>query len=194
MSVQVTITTDVGFDPVVLTMDSKALTDLEKQATVTWVRAPVRRKPAPRETTLEEIELQLGQDSATNPDEEPQNWIDVVVVRAGKLCDLPRGWDGSGSPPLLPTILAAAQDLLEQLRNVIPADLPDPFVCPLSGGGLQIEVTSDTKHLEIMFDGPSEIIFLKEENVAGEEVMDSGQLSARDVPNIKRLFKWFDSA
>lgn len=193
MRTRVTTRTDAGFDPVLLTMDSDALTYLEERASVTRGGVRVRWGPVQRETTLESIELQLSPDSATNPDEEPENWVEMVIGRVRKLSELPRGWDGYGGAAPLPSIIEAAEGLFERLRNLIPTDLPAPFVCPVSGGGLQIEMTSDTKHLEIMFDSASDIIFLKEEDVGGEELTDAGELSARDLPSIRRLFSWFPS-
>ena len=194
MRALVTSTTDAGFDSVVLTLGTNALTDLQEQDAVTWWDSRVTWKPAQWETTLEEAELQLGPNSSTSLDEEPESWVDMVVDRARKLCDLPRGWDGCGSPPPSPRIVRAAEDLFERLRDVIPTELADPFVCPVSGGGVQIEITSHTKHLELMFDAPSSIVFLKEEGTGEEETMEAGEVRAHDVPSIRRLFEWFASA
>lgn len=172
-------------DSVMLTLDTAALGYLKERrpTLVRWV-------PVSKDTTLEKPEAEPKPDSATNPDEEPENWVEMVIARVRKLSELPRGWDGYGGAAPLPSIIEAAEGLFERLRNVIPADLPDPFVCPLSGGGLQIEMTSDTKHLEIMFDSASDIIFLKEEDVGGEELTEAGQLSARDLPSIRKLLSW----
>jgi len=176
-----------GFDPVVLTLHTTALDCIEEDHPVRTQWHPVYWEPP-----LEQTEATSRVDGSTNPDEEPESWVDIVIARTRKLSGMRHGWDGRGSPPPLPSIVKAAEDLLERLRNVTPAGLPDPFVCPVSGGGLQVEMTCGTKHLEIMFDSASSIIFLKEDGT-GEEDTDAGELSASDLPSIRGLLNWFGS-
>jgi hypothetical protein len=51
-----------------------------------------------------------------------------------RLLSLPPNWDSYGSQPPTPEAGATAERLLENLGL-------DPFVCPISGGGIQIEIT-----------------------------------------------------
>jgi hypothetical protein len=181
-------TSQTRFDLVVLTLDTAVLDYIEKPC-----RGSVRWQPVYSETTLEQVEPAPGVDGSTNPNEEPESWVDVAIARAWKLSSLRRGWDGRDSLPPQPEIVLIAENLLDRLRNVTPARLPDPFVCPVAGGGLQIEMTSGAKHLEIMFDSPSSITFLKEDDTGGGEAIDAGELSASDLPSIRQLFNWFAS-
>ena len=187
MTTVVSTSVESQFDSVILTVDTAALGYREEcpPAGVYWA-------PPLNETTLEKRERESGPDSATNPDE-AKNWVEIVTARARKLSMLPRGWDGYGGPAPSLRIVHVAQELFERLRDSIPTDLPDPFVCPVSGGGLQIEITSDKKHLELMFASDSEIVFLKEEAATGKPEMDAGELDAGDAHGVRKLLTWFAS-
>ena len=55
----------------------------------------------------------------------------------------PPDWDGYGSIPPTPEAGATAERLLEKLGF-------DPFVCPVSNGGIQIEITiAPDGHVEV---------------------------------------------
>ena len=55
--------------------------------------------------------------------------------RLQELLDLPPNWDSYGSPPPTKAAIDTASRLLENLG------VPFPFVAPISGGGIQIEIT-----------------------------------------------------
>ena len=57
------------------------------------------------------------------------------------LLDLPPNWDSYGSPP--PTREAG------ETASKILAELANPFICPVSSGGIQIEFRCNGQRVEI---------------------------------------------
>lgn len=131
--------------------------------------------------------------NTTNPDEEPSDWVEETSHKIQSLANLPHNWDGYGSAPPSPGIISAAKQLFDRLQDTIPGSLPRSFVCPVGGGGIQIEVATDSRHLELTFDNAEEIIYLKEEDRDGKADMDVGELSAQDVQAVRRLLRWLVS-
>lgn len=193
MRISATTTTDAGLELAVLSIDAQALQYSDENVTVTSEKNPFPEATGIGETTLDEVEPQLAPGSATNPDEEPESWADVVAFRAQKLGQLPLGWDGEGGPPPLPEVISAVARLFNQLRDILPPEPPEPFVCPVPGGGIQIEMVSSDKDLEIMFASPSSILFLKEEAAAGDRAPEYGELGAGDVRKVRELIQWVTS-
>jgi len=69
--------------------------------------------------------------------------------------------------------------------------IPVPFVCPVSGGGIQFEWTSSKKHLEIEFMDASTAAYLTEEQTPQGELTESGEFSAADAEFTRLLLDWF---
>ena len=63
-----------------------------------------------------------------------------------------------------------------------------PFVCPIEGGGIQLEWTKEGKHLELEFSLDGEIVWLTEE---GDD-MEAGECKIDDYNKIKELFAWYE--
>lgn len=123
---------------------------------------------------------------------EGYEWIEKAASLLRQIFELPANWDGEGSPRPDPAILAAASRLLSRLENVASLGaVPAPFVCPIAGGGIQFEWTSQMKHLEIEFLDDSTIAFLKEEQTPQGEVTQSGEYLITDTDSTRRLLDWF---
>ncbi len=101
-----------------------------------------------------------------------------------QLASLPNDWDGEGSPPPLPRVLATARSLLTRLRY---EQIPSPFVAPLSGGGLQLEWQYEGRELEIVLWEPTGFEYLK---VFSDESMEEGRHTARDFSALDGLIEW----
>lgn len=124
------------------------------------------------------------------------DWLEGALTALGELLALPPNWDGYGSPAPLRSIVSCAENVLLRLRDVVPASLPRPFVCPVSGGGIQLEWTSDTKHLELEFVSQSEALFLTEDLTRpdAEDAMDAGELNmVEGLGKLREKLLWFAS-
>ena len=124
------------------------------------------------------------------------DWFEGALHALGELLSLPPNWDGYGSPAPLLQIVSCAENVLRRLRDVVPANLPRPFVCPVSGGGLQFEWTTDTKHLELEFVSQSEALFLTEDLTRpdAEDAMDAGELNmVEGLAKLREKLLWFTS-
>jgi hypothetical protein len=116
------------------------------------------------------------------------------VLHAHKKIDeikeLPENWNGYGSSGIDEGILKSVLSLLEKLKNTRDIKLSIPFVCPVSGGGIQFEWSLGCKHLELEFSDNDTIVFLKEETVNDIPQMSSGEISANDMNEICLLLEW----
>lgn len=65
------------------------------------------------------------------------------------------------------------------------------FMCPVPGGGLQLEWDDSKKHLEIEFLSPSQVVYLQEELYS--EGVVSGECSLHETEVISRIIGWFYS-
>ena len=111
-------------------------------------------------------------------------WLDRAMCDVAQLESLPNDWDGEGSPPPPPLLLATARSLLTSLRY---EQIPNPFVAPLSGGGLQLEWQYEGRELEIVLWEPTTFEYLK---VSSDESMEEGQYTARDFSALDGLIEW----
>jgi hypothetical protein len=103
-----------------------------------------------------------------------------------RIGQLPAGWDGYGAPTIDPEIVEAATALVQRLPDDIA---PPPRVVPLASGGLQLEWASGDVSLELEFESPSTIRFLKWNPLEGEPEEDS--IDATNVEAIKGLIHWY---
>ena len=113
---------------------------------------------------------------------ETTDWFDTAVNRLHDLLRLPHSWDGRGSPAPMDSIVCAAERVLLQARDVAPANLPAPFACPVAGGGVQLEWTSDEKHFEIEFLNETELVFLAEDisRRGAKDAVEAGELDVTE--------------
>lgn len=119
------------------------------------------------------------------------DWVTETTRRLAELAALGPGWDGRGSEPISSPIVLSAMDLLARLQSEIRADFPEPFVCPIAGGGVQLEWTSDAKHLELEFTREDTVVFLTEGMPDGPGAMNSGQYDPRETGWTLGLLDWF---
>jgi hypothetical protein len=119
------------------------------------------------------------------------DWIQQARADIQRIADMPADWDPEGVLRPDPKVVAAANGLLERLRDSRFGPLTFPFVCPVAGGGLQFEWTSTYKHLEIELLDDRTVAFLTEEKTAQGEATDSGEYSLADVEKTRELLTWF---
>jgi len=136
-------------------------------------------------------------------------WLVSALREVGRVADLPSDWDGEGSPPPFPAVLAAAARLLLALahssapgvtdpsgggeyllQDSLHYSLPSPFVCPLRDGGVQIEWRQDGRELEIGLSNAQHFEYLK---VFVDGSMEEGAYRTSDVSAFRRLVEWLEA-
>jgi hypothetical protein len=122
---------------------------------------------------------------------ERDDWIGKALLLVCQIAEIPNNWDGEGSPQPDPGVTEAARLLLRRLRGSRLGAIPVPFVCPISGGGIQFEWNSPKKHLEIEFLDTSTIAFLKEELTPQGESTETGEYPLGDAESTRQLLYWF---
>ena len=140
---------------------------------------PVERKSAT---------LEPHSDSVVGSSDRQDAWIQAAIPLIEQVASLPGNWDTEGSRPPDPTAVKAAEELLDRLRDSDLGALPAPFVCPIAGGGIQLEWESSGKYLEIEFLDGGMALYLKEKQ---GESMESGEFPATDAGLARQLLEWF---
>ncbi len=121
-------------------------------------------------------------------DHEP-NFVDGVQAALDSLRTLVPNWDGYGASAIDPAVIDAAKSLIAKL----PADLVhQPQVVPISNGTLQMEWHDGPKSLELEFESPSSIRYLKWHPEQGVEEEDSFPVT--NVETAVDLIGWFLTA
>ncbi|MFA5864493.1 MAG: hypothetical protein WC975_07370 [Phycisphaerae bacterium] len=129
-------------------------------------------------TTTEEVDL------------DDNDWITKTLPRLEKIAHLPENWDGLGSQGTDSSIVQSIIFMLSQLQNSFDVDIIVPYVCPIAGGGIQLEWTLGNKHVELEFIDKDTIAFLTEEMLDSEEKMRSGEISLRNMNEIRTILNW----
>ncbi len=121
---------------------------------------------------------------ATGPkDEEFRLSIERELDR---LASLPADWDHEGAPRIDPAIIRAARLCIARLPPNIASI---PAVVPSAAGSLQFEWNAGRRSLELEFESPSTIHYLKwdpDEKIEEEDLFD-----IEDTDRAVRLIHWF---
>lgn len=103
-----------------------------------------------------------------------------------RLATLPTNWDGEGAPCISPDAIQAARNLVAKLPENIATS---PAVVPMASGHLQFEWNEGSRSLELEFESPTLIRFLRWDPDNGIEDEDS--FAASDVRRAEALIRWF---
>ena len=109
--------------------------------------------------------------------------LDEAMERLLGLHSLPAGWDSYGSPAIDARAVASGLLLLTQAAL---EGLPTPHVCPVSGGGVQLEWEIGARGLELEALPDGSVQFLK---VQGD-VMQEGPLDLPRRDDVRLLLRW----
>jgi hypothetical protein len=120
-----------------------------------------------------------------------RDWLIQALNRLESAAALPSGWDGEGAPPPDPQIVTSAARVLQYLQR---DDVPVPFICPIAGGGIQIEWSSPERHIELELVDHQTVAFLQAENTTTGETIESGEYPVSDVRRSRELLDWLASA
>ena len=114
-------------------------------------------------------------------------WLTIAESELKQIANLPQGWDGYDSPPLLAELYHNARKFLHCLEV---DDLPVPYVGPISGGGVQLEWHIGGRELEVEFMEPDAIGYLK---VFEDGSSVEGEFFPDDFDQARQIIKWVAS-
>jgi hypothetical protein len=103
------------------------------------------------------------------------------------LASLPPNWDGDGSPPIRTAALVAAAGIL---RDLARPGLPAPFVCPVPGGGVQLEWSIGDRHLEIEVVDDRQAAFVRDGGEGPGSLPDAGDFHPDWAGALRPLVQW----
>ena len=110
-----------------------------------------------------------------------------------RLARLPPNWDAEGAQPIAPEIIAAARRFADQLpKNLVPVPAVVPAVVPMSKGNLQFEWHDGPRSLELEFETPGTIHYLKWHQEQGLEEEDV--FPTTDLAKVELLVRWFNGS
>ena len=115
------------------------------------------------------------------------NWLAKSLVLLDEVDKLPNGWDGYDSPPPLKKLLQNAKQFLLNLEF---ENIPVPFICPISGGGIQLEWHYPSRELEVEFIEPEVIGYLK---VFEDGTMEEGEIATCDLDRARQIIGWLEA-
>jgi hypothetical protein len=112
--------------------------------------------------------------------------VAVVVGELDRLKTLETGWDGYRATPIEPNLVEAAKAFV----GTLPIDtIATPLVVPMTRGRLQFEWHKGARSLEMEFEKPGAIHYLKTDSDTGEE--DEDEISLEEKERLMGLLKWF---
>jgi hypothetical protein len=112
----------------------------------------------------------------------------LALGRLEALKGLPENWNGDGAEPIDPRVIDAAGHFLLGLPD---DDITTPQVVPMTRGRLQFEWHRDKRSLELEFEDPEHIHYLKSDDDAGVEEEEILPISEGGA--ILELLRWFSS-
>jgi len=122
------------------------------------------------------------------PGSNDPGFVSAIDGELDRLSQLQNNWDHEGAAPIDKAIIDAARRFVKAL----PDGLADrPRVVPMSAGNLQFEWHHGSKILELEFEDPQTIHFLKWYPERGIEEEDS--FPATNINKAVDLIRWFMS-
>jgi hypothetical protein len=118
--------------------------------------------------------------------EDISDFSDRVERQLARMASLSPGWDREEARPIDGAVIEAARGFLSRLGKHSP---PVPDIVPLARGTLQLEWHDGPRSLELEFEGPEEIRYLKWHPEEGVEEEDS--IAVGDDDQAMSLIRWF---
>jgi hypothetical protein len=110
----------------------------------------------------------------------------ATLGRIEELALLPHDWNGDGADPIDPKVIEAASRFI----NLLPPDaISTPQVVPRTQGRLQFEWHRGNRSLELEFESPTLIHFLKFD--PDRESEEEATLPVEETSRLLELLHWF---
>jgi len=109
----------------------------------------------------------------------------LVTKRLDAMRGLTANWDGYHANVIDPAVIESVAGFCREL----PADTGAPYVVPIGNGTVQLEWHDGPKLLEMEFESPTVIVYLKWHPEAG--VCEEGLIPATDIAGAAELLVWF---
>ena len=109
-----------------------------------------------------------------------------VIEQIEKLKRLEADWNGYGAEPINPRIIESSQQFIRSLHNQLRVL---PQVVPMTQGRLQLEWHDGTRSLELEFESPSQVHYLKWDSSIGLDEEDI--VPVADQTRLRELIEWF---
>jgi len=113
-------------------------------------------------------------------------FVPFCLARLGELAELKPGWDGEGAPAIDSNILIAAREMIGSLPRFVAAR---PMVVPLTSGGVQLEWHKGRTVLELEFESPDTVHYLKWD--PDNEIEEESTLPVTQKEELVALIRWF---
>jgi hypothetical protein len=113
-------------------------------------------------------------------------FVDGMVAALDSLRALTPNWDGYGGAAINPAVIDAAKSFIVKLAD---ERAPRPRVVPMSDGTLQLEWHAGAKSLELEFESPSTIRYLKWH--PDRRIEEENSFPISDIQTAVRLIRWF---
>lgn len=119
--------------------------------------------------------------------------LNQAFQRIGRFARFPENWDSYGAKAIDKECISRGVSIfkkLVKLRSTAEVQIPDPFVAPLSSGGIQIEWEEGERYLEVSInpDPPTVDYFATDKAKEGQLTLE-GPL--RSAFALKELLTWF---
>ena len=110
----------------------------------------------------------------------------LLAAELEELGKLPPNWDGFGAPQINPAILESVRKLIDHLPDSVSSR---PAVVPMSPGNLQLEWHAGQRVLELEFETPQTIHYLKWD--AAKKLEEEDTFPVAEIDKAVELIRWF---
>jgi hypothetical protein len=126
--------------------------------------------------------------SPTTHASDPIHQLDkpATIGRIEQLALLPHDWNGYGAYPIDSKVIESASRFIDLLP---PDAISTPQVVPMTGGRLQFEWHRGNRSLELEFETPTLIHYLKYD--PDREIEEEATLPVDETTRLMELLHWF---
>lgn len=113
-------------------------------------------------------------------------WLDKAIQKLKELKNLGTNWNSYNGLAIDKDLIAQAEILLRSVK-ILEKDIPEPFIAPVSSGGINIEWDTPSRYLSIKIrhDGVRFFCVKKDEN----EVKEKGRIEEDSLDSVLSLLK-----
>jgi len=132
--------------------------------------------------------LRLTANRVLSDADTPSPIVKETITKVMQLANLSQGWDGHKASPIDPSSIAFAVDVIQSLDCELTTV---PVVAPIFDGRFQLEWHEGERSLEVEFESPTSIRYLKWSG--DEDSAEEDSVPAADAAEfLTDLIEWFD--